>query len=135
MTNISTCDLFFNRSDLDQNRVEQLVKGVRMPMMAVFLDLSAESIVLDDGRLKSAAFDTTQGFSYAPWQGSDRVCSRFRSEAAIKRAAKVVRSDFKVLAASVRQFKQMQIYMTRQTHLAQYRQNRTISRNGCLCTN
>ena len=98
MTNISTTDdLFFNRTDLDQSRVEQLVKGALEDADdgELFLEYcQAESIVLDDGQLKSAAFDTTQGFGLRAVAGevTGYAHASELSEAAIKRAAKVVRS-------------------------------------------
>ena len=98
MTNISTTDdLFFTRTDLDQNRVEQIVKGALEDTDdgELFLEYcQAESIVLDDGRVKSAAFDTTQGFGLRAVAGevTGYAHASELSEAAIKRAAKAVRS-------------------------------------------
>src|SRR3954470_22381756 len=66
MTNLAvTNELFFDRTGMDSGRVEKLV-GEAMAGMddgELFLEYSqSESVALDDGRIKSASFDTTQGF-------------------------------------------------------------------------
>ena len=66
MTDLSvTDDLFFTRAGLDRSRVQGLVddalKGTDDGEL--FLEYQqSESIVFDDGQVKSASFDTTQGF-------------------------------------------------------------------------
>ena len=60
-----TDDLFFNRAGLDRGRVERIVadalKGADDGEL--FLEYSqSEALAFDDGKLKSASFDTTQGF-------------------------------------------------------------------------
>ena len=66
MTDIARTDeLFFTRAGLDRTRVERIVgdalKGADDGEL--FLEYSqSESLAYDDGRLKSASFDTTQGF-------------------------------------------------------------------------
>ena len=60
-----TDDLFFNRQDLDRSRVESVVsdalKGTDDGEL-FFEYRQSESLTFDDGRLKNASFDTTQGF-------------------------------------------------------------------------
>ncbi|MCG8512236.1 MAG: metalloprotease TldD, partial [Rhodospirillales bacterium] len=66
MTDLSaTDDLFFEQTDLDQNRVQSMVdkKLHGADDGELFLEFTqSESLVFDDGRLKSAAFDTARGF-------------------------------------------------------------------------
>ncbi|MFZ2007702.1 MAG: DNA gyrase modulator, partial [Stellaceae bacterium] len=66
MTNLTvTDDLFFTRTGMDPNRVEGLVGELLHGMDdgELFLEYSqSESVALDDGRIRSASFDTTQGF-------------------------------------------------------------------------
>jgi len=61
----SSEQLFFSRTGLDRNRVEGIVDGALKDADdgELFLEYrQSESLVFDDGRLKSAGFDTTQGF-------------------------------------------------------------------------
>jgi TldD protein len=58
-------DLFFSQTGLDRSRVEGLVdetlKGADDGEL--FLEYrQSEALAFDDGRLKTATFDTTQGF-------------------------------------------------------------------------
>ena len=66
MTNLAvTDDLFFTRTGMDPGRVERLVGELLHGMDdgELFLEYSqSESVALDDGRIRSASFDTTQGF-------------------------------------------------------------------------
>ena len=66
MTNLAvTDDLFFERTGMDPHRIETIVGEALAGMDdgELFLEYSqSESVALDDGRIKSAAFDTTQGF-------------------------------------------------------------------------
>src|SRR5436305_1998678 len=66
MSNLAvTNDLFFDRTGMDSRRVEKLVGEALAGMDdgELFLEYSqSESVALDDGRIKSASFDTTQGF-------------------------------------------------------------------------
>ncbi|MEN8195413.1 MAG: DNA gyrase modulator, partial [Pseudomonadota bacterium] len=58
-------DLFFNRAGLDRARMEGLVGDTLdgADDGELFLEFSqSESLVFDDGRLKSANFDQSQGF-------------------------------------------------------------------------
>ncbi|MEE8293261.1 MAG: DNA gyrase modulator, partial [Kiloniellales bacterium] len=61
----TTDDLFFNRAGLDRNRVEALVDDALggADDGELFLEYrQSESLSFDDGCLKSASFDTSQGF-------------------------------------------------------------------------
>ena len=66
MTNLAVTDeLFFERTGMEPRRVEAIVGEALAGMDdgELFLEYSqSESVALDDGRIKSAAFDTTQGF-------------------------------------------------------------------------
>ncbi len=92
-----TDDLFFTRAGLDRDRVARLVGDalVGCDDGELFLEYrQSESLVFDDGRVKSASFDTAQGF------GLRAVCGEATgyahatelSEAAIARAAETVRA-------------------------------------------
>src|SRR3984893_2954765 len=66
MTDLAVSDaLFFERTGMDPRRIEALV-GESLAGMddgELYLEYSqSESLSLDDGRIKSASFDTTQGF-------------------------------------------------------------------------
>ena len=61
----ATDELFFTRAGLDQARVEAIVTESLNGADdgELFLEYrQSESLVFDDGRLKSASFDTSQGF-------------------------------------------------------------------------
>jgi len=66
MTDLAlTDDLFFTKTGMDQARVEKIVAEALNGMDdgELFLEYSqSESLTLDDGRIKSASFDTAQGF-------------------------------------------------------------------------
>jgi TldD protein len=98
MTDISLTDeLFFKRAGLDRTRVERTVadalKGADDGEL--FLEYcQSESLAFDDGRLKSASFDTAQGFGLRSVAGeaAGYAHSNELSEAAIKRASDTVRA-------------------------------------------
>src|ERR1700732_2180380 len=98
MSNLAvTNDLFFDRSGMDSNRVEKLVGEALSGMDdgELFLEYSqSESVALDDGRIKSASFDTTQGFGLRAVAGEAAGYAHASelSEAAIRRAATAVRA-------------------------------------------
>src|ERR1700732_3889806 len=98
MSNLAvTNDLFFDRSGMDSNRVEKLVGEALSGMDdgELFLEYSqSESVALDDGRIKSASFDTTQGFGLRAVAGEAAGYAHASelSEAAIRRAADTVRA-------------------------------------------
>ncbi len=93
MSNLAETDtLFFTRAGLDRPRVERVVdealKGADDGEL--FLEYrQSESLVFDDGHLKSASFDTTQGFGLRVVAGeaAGYAHSTELSAAAIERAA------------------------------------------------
>src|ERR1700732_2088808 len=93
MSNLAlTDDLFFDRTGMDPRRVERLVGEALAGLDdgELFLEYSqSESVALDDGRIKSAAFDTTQGFGLRAVSGEAAGYAHASelSEAAIRRAA------------------------------------------------
>src|SRR5947207_10559571 len=98
MSNLAvTNELFFDRTGMDSGRVEKLV-GEAMAGMddgELFLEYSqSESIALDDGRIKSASFDTTQGFGLRAVSGEAAGYAHGSelSEDAIRRAGDAVRA-------------------------------------------
>jgi TldD protein len=98
MTNLAvTNELFFDRTGMDPNRVEGLVGEALSGMDdgELFLEYNqSESVALDDGRIKSASFDTTQGFGLRAVAGEAAGYAHASelSEAAIRRAAAAVRA-------------------------------------------
>jgi TldD protein len=66
MTDITTADkLFFETTDMNRSNVQRLIDDAfhGMDDGELFLEYKqSESFAFDDGRLKSASFDTTQGF-------------------------------------------------------------------------
>src|SRR6266699_6591391 len=98
MTNLAvTNDLFFDRTGMDLGRVETIVGEALAGMDdgELFLEYSqSESVALDDGRIKSASFDTTQGFGLRAVAGEAAGYAHASelSEAAIRRAATAVRA-------------------------------------------
>src|SRR5260370_24538600 len=66
MTDLAVTDaLFFERTGMNPVRIEALVNQSLSGMDdgELYLEYSqSESLALDDGRIKSASFDTTQGF-------------------------------------------------------------------------
>ncbi|MEC8564167.1 MAG: DNA gyrase modulator, partial [Pseudomonadota bacterium] len=90
-----TDDIFFNRADLDLDQTERLVAESLNGADdgELFLEYrQSESLAFDDGRLKTAAFDTSQGFGLRAIAGEARGFA-FASDLslnAIRRAAKTV---------------------------------------------
>ena len=92
-----TDELFFNRSGLDRACVERLVDEALGDADdgELFLEYrQSESIVLDDGKVKSAAFDTMQGFGLRSVAGEATGYAHASelSEASLKRAVNTVRA-------------------------------------------
>ena len=92
-----TEQLFFERAGLDPVRVQSTVDGALAGADdgELFLEYSqSESLAFDDGRLKVASFDTTQGFGLRAIAGEARGFAHAAelSDAAIKRAADTVRA-------------------------------------------
>jgi TldD protein len=92
-----TDDLFFIRAGLDRSRVEGIVgdalKGADDGEL--FLEYNqSEALSWDDGRLKSASFDTTQGFGLRSIAGEAAGYAHASelSEDAIRRAATTVKA-------------------------------------------
>jgi TldD protein len=90
-------DLFFSRTGMDpqtvQRTVDQALKGADDGEL--FLEYSqSESFAWDDGRLKAATFDTTQGFGLRAVAGDATGYAHASeiSEAAIRRAADTVQA-------------------------------------------
>ncbi len=92
-----TDDLFYDRTGLERARVEGLVDETLAGADdgELYLEYSqSESITFDDGRIRNAAFDSSQGF------GLRAICGEAAgyahagdlSEAAMKRAADAVRA-------------------------------------------
>src|SRR6266702_8344406 len=98
MTNLAvTNDLFFDRTGMDPRRIETILGEALAGMDdgELFLEYSqSESVSLDDGRIKSASFDTTQGFGLRAVAGEAAGYAHASeiSEAAIRRAAATVRA-------------------------------------------
>ena len=98
MTDLAvTDDLFFERTGMDPGRVEAIVAEALAGMDdgELYLEYSqSESLALDDGRIKSASFDTTQGFGLRAVAGEAAGYAHASdlSEAAIRRAAATVRA-------------------------------------------
>ena len=98
MTAINTTDdLFFEQAGLDRDRTEKLVEASMQGADdgELFLEYrQSEAMSWDDGRLKSASFDTTQGFGLRAIAGEATGYSHSTelSEAALKRASETVRA-------------------------------------------
>ena len=98
MTDIARLDqLFFDRTGMDPARVERIVGDALRGMDdgELYLEWAqSESVALDDQRIKSASFDTTQGFGLRAISGETAGFAHASelSEDAIKRAAETVRA-------------------------------------------
>ncbi len=98
MSDLSRTDeVFFDNTGLDRTQVESLVDNTLAGADdgELFLEYSqSESLLLDDGRIKTANYDTTQGFGLRSIAGdvSGYAHSGEMSEAAMKRAADAVRA-------------------------------------------
>jgi TldD protein len=98
MSNLARTDeIFFARAGLDRGRVERIVadalKGCEDGEL--FLEYcQSESIAFDDGKVKSASFDTSQGFGLRAVSGDAAGYAHASelSEAAIRRAAQAVQA-------------------------------------------
>ena len=94
---LSTEDLFFNRTGLDRKRVERLVDDAvgKGDDGELYLEYrQSEMFAFDDGRLKTASFDTMQGFGLRSVAGEATgfAHSSDLSEDAIKRAAATIKA-------------------------------------------
>ena len=93
----TTDDLFFNRAGLDGKRLEKLVAdGLHgADDGELFLEYcQSEALAWDDGKLKSASFDTSQGFGLRAVSGeaAGYAHSSELSEDAVRRAIAAVRA-------------------------------------------
>ena len=93
MSNLSiTDDLFFTQAGLDRARVESVVADALSGADdgELFLEYSqSEGLSWDDGKLKSASFDESQGFGLRAVRGETAAYAHATelSAAALKRAA------------------------------------------------
>src|SRR3974390_1352689 len=90
-------DLFFNGGGLDHDSVQTVVDDALSGSDdgELFLEYhQSESFAFDDGRLKAASFDTTQGFGLRAVAGEATGYAHASelSEAAMRRAADTVRA-------------------------------------------
>src|SRR6201987_6022102 len=93
MTDLAVTDaLFFEKTGMDPGRIETLVTQslAGMDDGELYLEYSqSESLALDDGRIKSASFDTSEGFGLRAVadEAAGYAHASELSEAAIRRAA------------------------------------------------
>jgi TldD protein len=98
MTDLAVTDaLFFKRTGMNPTRIESLITEALAGMDdgELYLEYSqSESLALDDGRIKSASFDTSQGFGLRAVadEAAGYAHASELSEAAIRRAAATVRA-------------------------------------------
>jgi TldD protein len=98
MTDLAhTDELFFTRAGMDRPRVQAIVDDALNGADdgELFLEYrQSEALVFDDGRLRSAAFDTTQGFGLRAVadEATGYAHASELSEAAITRAAATVKA-------------------------------------------
>jgi len=98
MSHLTTTDrLFFERAGLDRTRVSAILDDAQAGADDGELYLEyrqSEGLAFDDGRLKSASFDTSQGFGLRVVSGDavGYAHASELSEAAIKRAAETVKA-------------------------------------------
>ncbi|MCH9018954.1 MAG: metalloprotease TldD [Proteobacteria bacterium] len=93
----SADELFFTRAGLDRARVEGIVAEALAGADdgELFLEYrQSESFAFDDGKLKNASFDTTQGFGLRAVSGEATGYAHASelSEAAMRRAARTVQA-------------------------------------------
>src|ERR1700709_1640128 len=99
-------DLFFSRTGMDRGRVQQTVdqalKGAAEGEL--YLEYSqSESFSFDDGRLKAATFDTSQGFGLRAVAGEATGYAHASeiSEDAIARAARTARAAAQAYSGTI----------------------------------
>ncbi|MEM7123862.1 MAG: metalloprotease TldD [Pseudomonadota bacterium] len=90
-------ELFFARNDLDEGRIERLVGDAlgAADDGELFMEyVQSEALAFDDGKLKTASFDTSQGIGLRRVVGEATAYSHASevSEAAIKRAVATVKA-------------------------------------------
>lgn len=94
---VQTDELFFNRAGMDRAKVEAICEDALHGADdgELYLEYSqSEAVVFDDGRLKNASFDTSQGFGLRAVSGEVTGLSHASnlSEDAIRRAADTVKT-------------------------------------------
>ncbi|MDG1274712.1 MAG: metalloprotease TldD [Alphaproteobacteria bacterium] len=92
-----TDDIFFNQSDLNSQRIQRIVDDTigHCDDGELFIEYrQSEAFGFDDGRLKTASFDTSQGFGLRGIVGETRGYAHASelSEPAIRRAAETVKT-------------------------------------------
>ncbi|MGA0392736.1 MAG: metalloprotease TldD, partial [Rhodospirillales bacterium] len=92
-----TDELFFDQAGLDRERTQSLVDDAvgKADDGELFLEYNqSEALVFDDGQLKSASFDTTQGFGLRTVLGETTGYAHASklSDAALKRSVETVKS-------------------------------------------
>ena len=92
-----TDDIFFNQSDLNSQRIQRIVDDTigQCDDGELFIEYrQSEAFGFDDGRLKTASFDTSQGFGLRGIVGETRGYAHASelSEPAIRRAAETVKT-------------------------------------------
>lgn len=97
MSRASSDDLFFTRTGLDRGRVEGLVNDTLNGADdgELFMEYrQSEALGFDDGRLKTASFDTTQGFGLrcVAGEATGYAHASELSEDALKRAGAAVQA-------------------------------------------
>ena len=98
MSDLATTDeLFYGRAGLERSSVEGIVDDALNGADdgELFLEYcQSESVVIDDGKIKSAAFDTAQGFGLRAVadEATGYAHASELSEAALKRAADTVKA-------------------------------------------
>jgi TldD protein len=90
-------DIFFEALNSDKSKIESAVNNALTGLDdgELFVEIGqSESFVFDDGKLKNASFDDSQGFGLRGVQGETVAYahSSILSEAAIKRATETVKS-------------------------------------------
>ncbi len=107
MTDLAqTDDVFFTKTGMDRARVEGLVGEALAGMDdgELFLEYcQSESLTLDDGRIKSASFDTAQGFGLRALsdEATGYAHASELSEDAIRRAGQTVRAVKQGLSGTI----------------------------------
>ena len=102
---MSDSDLFFSRTGMDRGKVQATLDSALTGADdgELFLEYSqSESFAYDDGRLKAATFDTTQGFGLRAVAGEATGYAHATelSEDAIARAARTVKAFRPAIPAS-----------------------------------
>src|SRR5271154_7565952 len=94
---VVTEELFFDRAGLDRQATDRTVRDalVGCDDGELFIEYrQSESLALDDGKIKSASFDTAQGFGLRALSGEATGYAHASelSEEAIRRAGATVRA-------------------------------------------